>query len=367
VKQVQDRRARRAVLLGLALFVLTQAALAPAALLSWLPLRDPDHAHKVDLLQRRLTTPGKQRSLVVVQIGSSRTVYGLRGQVAEPWLAQRLGRPVVLFNMGFHAAGPMLNRLNLERLFNAGVRPDLVLVEVLPALLTQQPLISELMPSRISVSRLCRGEMRLLSRLAARERPDLDEEWWTSQFAPLSAHRFSILTAIAPNLIGPAVRTNNYIGADESGWLPLPRRSAEMERRALARADFEYRGALRVFQLSPRILATVGETLQRCRQQGIPAAMVLMPEGPTFRGWYPAAVHEQIDEALADLSQECDAPLLDVRECVAEDGFLDSHHLYPEGAARFTRRLAELIEPLLRRGRYPQCETLVACEEERCP
>jgi hypothetical protein len=336
------------VLLGLALFVLTQVVLVPATLLEWLPLRDPDHAHKVHLLRRRLETPvGSVRPLSVVQIGSSRTVYGLRGQVAEPWLAERLKRPVVLFNMGFHAAGPMLNRLNLERLFNSGVRPDLVLVEVLPALLTQQSLIGELLPARVSASRLCHDEMRLLGRLAARERPDLDQEWWSCQVAPWSTYRFSILTMAAPNLIGPQVRTNNYSGADASGWIPLPRRSAVAEQRALARAEFEYRAGLQAFRLSPRILGTVRETLVRCRQEGARAAMVLMPEGPTFRGWYPAAVRRAIDEALTGLSRECDAPLLDLRECVGADGFMDSHHLYPESAAVYTRRLAQRIEPLL--------------------
>ena len=358
--RVRDRRARRAVLLGLALFLLTQAVLLPVALLEWLPLRDPDHAHKMHLLQGRLQArPGQVRPLSVVQIGSSRTVYGLRGQVAEPWLAERLERPVVLFNMGFHAAGPMLNRLNLERLFNGGARPDLVLIEVFPALLTEQPLISELMPSRVSASRLCHEEMQLLSRLAARERPNLGHEWWSSQIAPLVSHRFSILTATAPNLIGPQVRTNNYNNADPSGWVPLPRRSADVERRALARAEFEYRAGLRVFRPSPRILATVRESVARCRQQGTRAALVLMPEGPTFRGWYPPAVRRQIDVVLRRLSRDCAAPLLDLRDCVGEDGFLDSHHLYPEGAVRFTRCLAEQIEPLLRRDESSE-STLLA-------
>ena len=44
MKYVRDRRARRAVLLGLALFVAAQVALAAGVGLGWLPLRDPDHA-----------------------------------------------------------------------------------------------------------------------------------------------------------------------------------------------------------------------------------------------------------------------------------------------------------------------------------
>jgi hypothetical protein len=347
VKYVRDRRARRAVLLGLALFVAAQVALAAGVGLGWLPLRDPDHALKVRLLRKRLHAPPGQRPLVVVQVGSSRTVYGLRGQVAEPWLAEHLGRPVALFNMGIHGAGPMLNRVNLERLFNAGVRPDLVLIEVLPALLTNRLEITELLPAQVPASRLGRHERRLLGRLATHERPHLDREWWSCQLNPCSAYRFSILTAASPNLLGPGTRTDNYHAADNSGWLPLRRRSADYERRALARAEFEYRRCLKFFRLSPRVLATVRETVLRCRKKGVRPALVLMPEGPTFRSWYPHAVREQIDQALAQLGQECGVPLLDLRDCVGEDGFVDSHHLYPEGATLYTRRLAERIVPLL--------------------
>jgi hypothetical protein len=333
-------------MVGLALFVLVQVVLAVAAL-PLLPLRDPDHAHKMQLLRRRLA---RGRPLCVVQIGSSRTVYGLRGQVAEPWLEQRLGQPVVLFNLGSHACGPMLNRLNLERLFNSGVRPDLVLVEVLPPLLTEQPRISELLPERVAASRLRHEEMQLLARLARPERPALSREWWACQVAPWSAHRFSILTAAAPNLLPPQARTNNYAAADASGWIGMPRQCREVEQRALARAEIEYRAGLQVFRLSPRILAGVRETVQRCDQAGVKAALVLMPEGPIFRSWYPAAAWRQIDTALKELSRECGVPLLDLRECAGEADFLDSHHLYPEGATVYTRRLAERLVPLLHQG-----------------
>jgi hypothetical protein len=360
----RNRRARRAVLLGLALFVLTQSALVPATVLEWLPLRDPDHAQKMRLLERRLPKrAGQARPLSVVQIGSSRTVYGLRGQVAEPCLERRVGRPVVLFNMGFHGAGPVLNRLNLERLFRGGVRPDLVLVEVLPVLLTNQPLISELMPSRVSASRLGHEELPLMEHLAARERPHLSREWWSCQVMPLSTYRFSILSALAPNFLALKVRTNNYVGADASGWVPLPRRPPAVEREALAFAEFEYRRGLQFFQLSPRILAAVRETVQRCAEEGVPAALVVMPEGPAFQSWYAPGVWEQIRAALTGLSRECGAPFIDLHDSVAEDGFIDSHHLYPDGASRYTMALARRLVPLLRSRKSPAPSSPLAMEE----
>jgi hypothetical protein len=331
-------------------FVSSQAALLATVLLDGAALRDPELARKIGRLQgRQRPTAQEARPLVVVQIGSSRTMAGLRGQVAETWLAQRLGRPVVLFNMGFPASGPILNRLNLERLFNAGVRPDLVLVEILPALLAADHPVMEVRPERLPASQLRYGEMRLVARHAGTLRPGLAREWWSGQMPPVFAFRFSFLSSVAPTLLPFTARTDHYSGIDDSGWAPVPRRSLEQERQALARSLSEYRDTLRTFRLSPRALGVLCETIRRAREEAVPAALVLMPEGPIFRSWYPSVVHQQIDKALAKLSQECDAPLIDLRGCVGEEGFLDSHHLYHEGAALFTHCLARQVEPQLRR------------------
>src|SRR5947209_3513628 len=126
--RTERRRARQAVLAGLALFALVQVALAPLFLHRGLCLRDPAYGHKVRRLKERLA--GEPRPLLVVGIGSSRTLFGLRGEVAQPWLSEQMGRPVVLFNMGLTGAGPITNLLNLRRLLNEGVRPDLVVLEV---------------------------------------------------------------------------------------------------------------------------------------------------------------------------------------------------------------------------------------------
>ena len=57
----------------------------------------------------------------------------LNGLAMEARLGRTLGRPIVAFNFGIPAAGPVTNALNLRRLLAAGVAPDLVLLEVLPA------------------------------------------------------------------------------------------------------------------------------------------------------------------------------------------------------------------------------------------
>jgi hypothetical protein len=348
--QGERRRSRRAVLVGLALFALVQVVLAPAVLRWGLCLRDPGYGHQVSRLKQRLAE--RPRPLLVVQVGSSRTLFGLRGQVAEPALSERLGRPIVLFNMGLTGAGPITNLLNLRRLLNEGIRPDLLLIEVLPLSLTEEPVIAEVLPERLPVSRLNSDEMHLLARCAGADRPGVEREWWLAQTLPVHAYRFALVALAAPNLLPPSRRwdLNPLDNTDASGWFELRSLSPERVRLFRAAEKTAYAPPLRAFRLSQRKLAVVRQTIDLARRSGVAPALVLMPEGGFFRCLYPSAVREQIHEALTRLSQDCGVPLLDLRNCVADDGFLDAHHLYPEGAARYTRRLAEHVEVLLRPG-----------------
>jgi hypothetical protein len=343
------QRARRAVLLGCGLFVLAQLLLAMCVQTRWSGLRDPDHDHKMCVLEARLVPePGQPRPLSVVQFGSSRTVYGLRGQVAEPLLKERLGRPVVVYNMGNYGTGTLANRLAVGRLFRRGIRPDLVLLEVFPPALQEHWLHYDLRAERFHASQFDHDELQLLKRLVP-GRVSLEREWWLAQAAPLYGFRLPLLTATAPTWLELNFRTDKFSGADDSGWVPLlaPRSARQ---RALAEVEEEYRGVAEHYRLSPRVLAVLCETVERCREAGSMVGLVLMPEGPLLRSLYPPELWRTIREAVAGVSRRTGAALLDLRETVPEAEFVDSHHLFPEGAARFSRALARRIEPLLRRA-----------------
>src|SRR5689334_21204732 len=100
------------------------------ALETWLTeVRDPEYALKERQLRaRRAEAPGRP---LVVMLGSSRTLLGLQ--------AGRLGEDgsAVVYNFGAVGCGPALEGVYLRRLLAAGVRPDLLLVEVLPAALNR--------------------------------------------------------------------------------------------------------------------------------------------------------------------------------------------------------------------------------------
>jgi hypothetical protein len=342
----EGRRARRAILVGLGLFVLVQAALGPAVLRWGLVLRDRPYGHKVARLKERLATG---RPVLAVAIGSSRTIFGVRGQEVEPWLSEQVGRPVVLFNMGLTGAGPATNLLNLRRLLDEGIRPDLVLVEVMPRFLGEEQ-NGELLPQRLPAHRLRHDEMRLLASRAGPDRPDVQREWWLAQAVPVHTYRESLVGCVSPMLLPltTQVERNRFAYVDASGWVRMPSLSAEQVQQTRAAARIDYEPALHNFHLSAARVADLRETVELAHREGVKVALLLMPEGPTFRGWYPPAVWQQVRAALVRLSHRCRVPLLDLRECVAEDGFFDSHHLYPKGAGLFSRRLAEQIVPLLR-------------------
>ena len=115
------------------------------------------------------------------------------------------------------------------------------------------------------------------------------------------------------------------------------------------------------------------DLLALCRQENIPAVLYLMPEGRLFQSWYVPATRARIDSYLAQLSQECRVPIVDARNWIGDDYFLDSHHLDRRGATQFTRRFGEEVIPPLLQGRLDRLPSLlvpvpsVYPEEEREP
>ncbi len=103
------------------------------------------------------------------------------------------------------------------------------------------------------------------------------------------------------------------------------------------------------FHLGGPACDALRELLDDSRRDGVKTALVVAPEGPEFRGWYPPKTWRTIRVWLERLSREYDAPLVNAREWIDEDDFMDSHHLLKAGAARFTERLGrECIVPMLR-------------------
>src|SRR5689334_8878485 len=309
-----SRHGRATVITLLVVGALSQAVLSRAVGRS-LWLRDPLYADKELMLRQRIAsrTTAAGPPLTVVMLGSSRTGYGLCGEVAERVLAEWCGRPAVAFNFGIPAAGPVTSLVSLRRLLAAGERPDLVLIEVLPPLLTAQ-LDSPQEHAFLLPERLRHEEIDLvLDHGFPAEKTR--SRWWVAALAPVYGQRFPLLGRIVHTWLPWNLRFDSSRGTDATGWLRSVHDfvTPDEHRRGVALAHEEYYGLLQTLRLDGPAARAVGESLALCREHGVRAAMVLMPEGTEFRDWYPPCVEEEVYDFLGDLSYTYGAPLIDAR------------------------------------------------------
>jgi len=312
-------------------------------------MRDPAYGYKLERLKRLSAAPGKP--LTVVMLGSSRTLHGFEAASLTAPVSRRLGRPVVVFNFGLAGAGPLTELITLRRLIADGVRPTLLLVEVLPPVLAGQVPFFEVQRVQNPVCRLRPQDLRLIGRYGGPRPSELRRAWGVTWLLPCYYQRLTIVNMVCPALLPLSDRLDCSLGVNEVGDMAAPYR-AEQRPKARASAEQEYGVWLNGFRLGGFAPRALGEILDTCRRRRIPTALVLMPEGPVFRSWYRGDTWKQIKGFLDALSRQTGVPVFNAREWLDEDEFVDSHHMLPQGSAHFTERLGrEVIVPLLTRQR----------------
>jgi hypothetical protein len=173
-------------------------------------------------------------------------------------------------------------------------------------------------------------------------------DWCRARFTPWFAQRFCIMSQSAPSWLPWEARQDVWLGLDRWGWMTYPNTvlNADQQCHALEFARRHYAPALDPFHITPIADRALRELLALCRQQGIAAMLLLMPEGTEFQSWYAPTARAEIDTYLARLNREYDVPLVDARSWLPKTAFFDSHHLHPNGATAFTQRFArELLKP----------------------
>ena len=71
--------------------------------------------------------------------------------------------------------------------------------------------------------------------------------------------------------------------------------------------------------------------------------MVLTPESTDYRSWFPAGSEQQLQDYCAQLRRKHDLWIVDARDWLADDEFMDGHHVMEQGAVTFTRRLEQEV------------------------
>ncbi len=326
-------RARRSVLWGAGLFAAANLATGVVAE-RYVRLRDPLYGDKRVKLTPKLAT-GKP---LVVMLGSSRTGLAFHGKRLE------VTQPVAAFNYGIPAAGPVTQLVCLDRLLADGVRPAVLLVEVLPAMLQDDH-----GPPRESAwlyaDRLTGAERATVVRHGF-PAATVDKRWLESVLIPAYALRFQIMCRISPSALPWPLRFDWSRGADECGYGSLVEQNPPAEDRArrFAQTRAEYAGILAGYRPGGPAVAALRELLETCRAAGVPVRLVLMPESSEFRQMYGPGASDRLLATLRELP----APLVDARDWLPDGEFNDGHHMLTAGAERFTDRLAgEVVAPLL--------------------
>jgi hypothetical protein len=264
----------------------------------------------------------------------------------EQRFVQECQQPVVVFNFGQTGAGPVSHLLTLKRLQAEDVRPDLLLIEVLPVAMASNFPGGE--QHRLTANMLSLNEVRLLTHYGARSRP-LFAQWIGGMAVPWYSQRFNLLGLIAPDLRNNVKPIPWEWTFDDSGWFepPFGEVTEEKRRQATERAYAESAHFLSNPEIGGTGCNALKDLLQLCRKDGIKTALVWTPEGPLFQSWYAESTRTQLEALVGKLSREYRAPLIDGRSWVEEKDFIDSHHLLPSGAHVFTARLGEEVLPLL--------------------
>lgn len=330
------RRARRGLVAALGLFALTQAALGGLAEV-YPRFRDPLYGDKLAKLRTRAArSPGAD---VVVMLGSSRTGLAFHGKRVEETLAE-VGRPAVAFNFGTPAAGPVTHLVYLKRMLRQGMRPTLLLVEVLPSMLADGqggPIERHWFdPDRLTYSEqdaVCRHGYDAAA---------VHARWRRSVLVPAYTLRFQIVSRLAPSWLPWQCRFDWSRGSDECGWGAMQTQEIPVVdvAKGVERTRGEYAAILGNYAPGGPATDALKELLSVCRAENIPAGLVLMPEGSPFREWLPPDGEARLRDYLAGLTAETGVPLTDARRWLTDDDFYDAHHMLTRGALAFSGRLA---------------------------
>ncbi|WP_074306484.1 hypothetical protein [Singulisphaera sp. GP187] len=331
-------------------FVASQVALR-SLLQSELQIADAEFGRK--LADLRLAVAAQPDRPLVLMLGSSRVATGFRPDSLPRHEAPTTKAPLV-FNFAQVGSGPEMAHLSLQRLLDAGIQPDWVFLEFWPPTWGAERGLKEFM-DQINVGCLDWKSLKLLGGYVSRPRK-LDRQWWNMQLFPLVTQREPLLRHFAPSwVLNPSEPDRRCRNLDRLGWWsPMTSVAPEERGRLVERYRRVYEHRLRRYQVAKTPDRALREIIALCQREQIRATVVVLPEGQVFRDLYPENALRDVKAYLEGIRRDCRVEVVDARDWVGDDGFMDGHHLLPEGAAVFTRRLGQdVVQPLLAEAPTP--------------
>jgi hypothetical protein len=287
---------------------------------------------------------------LVLMLGSSRTDWSFQaGRLNGRPDAD--GRPLLAYNFGVPATGTLHEALYLNDLLDEGIRPRLLLVEFVTTLLnqSQRGLLSE---EHFTHAPWLSGHQLLFLRPYLTNSRRMTIEWLEARLAPWYGLRWPVHEHLQGHHSMPRPYEQARQPMDAWGCRQLYDDPNTPEFRALrwASAFKMYGESLQHFRLGARPAQAMRDLLARCRREGIPVALVLMPITKEFRALYPPEGQAQLDNFLAELRERYGPAIIDATDWLETEDFDDGHHVLKAGARKFTTRLIEEVQTLLARA-----------------
>ena len=323
----------------LACIALLQLSIGAAIEFALPSVRDPEFTHREEIYRQRLREElGKP---TVMLLGSSRVLNGFYVKAST----QMIDNKALLFNFGIPSTGPNLEKIWLQRLAADGIKPDILFLEVIPAHFNSMALPPDL--HGVDGARFTFGEMNEIPGLQ-HSLSRITGSWALGRALPNYRHQAELRghLGIDEHANGEQLH-KELLSIDEYGW--EPRLTAQDSRLMTMLAHRQYDFCYRDFQLSENQVRVLEENIAFCQRQGIRTVLLLMPEGSEFRNLYSPEMSESVAGMLARLREKYNVPAVDARTWVADELFIDMHHLLIEGSIVFSERLSqEVIGPILR-------------------
>jgi hypothetical protein len=357
-------KGKAALVWTLGLFVASQALLGVWFRYCHADMINPTQEFRYARLGKLLAeTPGQ--GLVVV-VGSSRSANGFSPHALGDWMPQ----PPVVFNFATLGGGPVRELLTYRQMIARGIRPDWLLVEIWPCFWSERPGLYYEQAAILRCDSYL-SDLPVISRLYG--------AGWdgfagvcVKNLTPVIHYRAPLLETYAPDLASRGADNNrnwekiHWLGLDDWGWLPVgwPRLGPEEFAQKLEHARQVTQPDLEGLAFKPGTDWAIHELLRECREHGSKVALFFNPEHSGLRSWYSPQAWERVQSYFLGLAGEFNVPVIDARDWVPDEGFVDFCHLLPCGADLFSARFGREVLRLLVEGRPLPANVLLRGPEQ---
>jgi hypothetical protein len=283
--------------------------------------------------------------LAIVCLGSSRTGTCLVDDELTCVLRENCGpEPVQVFNAAMPVGDLVVSEHVLDRLLRRGVRPRLLVVEVMPEFLNRH---------NGWLSHHVDRQLRWKDLPSYRDdlcRADLMSQFLIGRLAPLYAERkgyWDLLGEAGATLLGIHKEPERALLSSTALWNRViqatPDLSAAEKQARKAGGLQDARACLRDYAPGGNSAAALERIMVRCRRKKIQVILLAVPVCSEHRQLYDPAIEQAFGREMRRLVERFDCRFVDCRARIADAHFLDNHHADGAGGLAFSKQFCEEV------------------------